>query len=70
MNAVSQLSEQYNNVSLMLRLQGDYHWRDGGEKHTNDPQSIANLQAAAKNRNQIAYQRYVQSSNQNVRNIF
>ena len=23
---------------------GFYHWRDGGEKHMNDPMSVANLQ--------------------------
>lgn len=29
---------------LVLRNPGFYHWRSGGEKHINDPVSIANLQ--------------------------
>jgi Glutamate synthase domain 2 len=29
---------------LVLRNPGYYHWRAGGEKHINDPVSIANLQ--------------------------
>ena len=30
--------------TLVLRNPGYYHWRSGGEKHMNDPVSIANLQ--------------------------
>lgn len=30
--------------SLILRDEGHYHWRAGGEKHLNDPGSIAALQ--------------------------
>jgi glutamate synthase (NADPH/NADH) len=30
--------------TLVLRNPGYYHWRSGGEKHVNDPLSIANLQ--------------------------
>ncbi|PSN33244.1 hypothetical protein C0J52_22643 [Blattella germanica] len=30
---------------LVLRNPGNYHWRSGGEKHINDPLSIANLQS-------------------------
>lgn len=30
--------------TLVLRNPGFYHWRNGGEKHINDPQSIASLQ--------------------------
>lgn len=29
---------------LVIRNPGVYHWRSGGEKHINDPDSIANLQ--------------------------
>lgn len=29
---------------LVIRNPGMYHWRSGGEKHINDPDSIANLQ--------------------------
>lgn len=31
--------------SLILCDEGHYHWRAGGEKHLNDPGSIAALQA-------------------------
>lgn len=29
---------------LVIRNPGVYHWRSGGEKHINDPDSIASLQ--------------------------
>lgn len=41
---------------------GFYHWRDGGEKHMNDPMSVANLQDAAKNNSSEAYNRFKESS--------
>ncbi|XP_022089869.1 putative glutamate synthase [NADPH] isoform X1 [Acanthaster planci] len=40
---------------------GQYHWRSGGEKHINDPLSVANLQDAARNKNQTAYEKYRES---------
>lgn len=33
---------------LILRDIGNYHWRAGGEKHINDPSSIAALQVSRK----------------------
>ena len=42
---------------------GIYHWRNGGEKHINEPLSIAKLQAAARNNDQKSYQEYSQASN-------
>ena len=30
---------------------GEYHWRDGGEPHVNDPASIANIQDAVRTKN-------------------
>lgn len=38
------LSYKSNSDVLVLRNPGVYHWRQGGEKHINDPLSIANLQ--------------------------
>lgn len=52
---------------LVLRNPGLYHWRAGGEKHINDPISIANLQEAATNKNQSAYDRFRESNMQSVR---
>ena len=30
---------------------GEYHWRDGGDAHINEPISIANIQDAVRNKN-------------------
>lgn len=38
------LSYNDNRDMLVLRNPGTFHWRNGGEKHLNDPLSIANLQ--------------------------
>jgi glutamate synthase (NADH) len=37
---------------------GEYHWRDGGDSHVNDPKSIANLQDAVREKNDKAYTEY------------
>lgn len=37
---------------------GEYHWRDGGDAHINDPKSIANLQDAVREKNEKAYTEY------------
>lgn len=52
---------------LVLRNPGQYHWRSGGEKHINDPLSIANLQEAAVNNNRNAYDKFRESTMQSVR---
>lgn len=46
---------------------GDYHWRNGGEKHLNDPVAIANLQDAVRRENLSAYQRYSQNSYEQIK---
>ncbi|HUZ18648.1 MAG TPA: glutamate synthase-related protein, partial [Spirochaetia bacterium] len=43
---------------------GDYHWRTGGEAHMWDPESIADLQIAARQNDQAAYNRYRDRQNQ------
>ncbi|GAB6032806.1 hypothetical protein CHUAL_012008 [Chamberlinius hualienensis] len=53
--------------SLVLRNPGYYHWRQGGEKHMNDPDSIGNLQEAARNNNKDAYQKFVESTMRSMR---
>lgn len=30
--------------SVLISSKGAYHWREGGEKHINEPKSIAHLQ--------------------------
>lgn len=46
---------------------GEYHWRDGGEAHVNDPVSIANLQDAAREKNQGAWDAYSKASHNSVK---
>ncbi|KAI8586136.1 hypothetical protein BDZ88DRAFT_311821 [Geranomyces variabilis] len=47
---------------------GDYHWRDGGEAHINDPVSIASLQDAVRRKNDTAYEQYSKSSYEQIKN--
>ncbi|EGW30834.1 glutamate synthase, GLT1 [Spathaspora passalidarum NRRL Y-27907] len=47
---------------------GEYHWRDGGERHINDPAAIASLQDAVRNKNERAYETYAKKENEAVRN--
>ena len=42
---------------------GEYHWRDGGEAHTNDPAGIANLQDAVREGNRVAFGAYAKNAN-------
>lgn len=51
----------------ILRNPGQYHWRNGGEGHINEPGSIANLQEAAVNNNANAFERFKQSTMESVR---
>ncbi|POS86015.1 glutamate synthase [Erysiphe pulchra] len=37
---------------------GEYHWRDGGQPHINDPTSIANIQDAVRTKNDKSYEAY------------
>uniref|UniRef100_A0A915NBS4 RING-type domain-containing protein n=1 Tax=Meloidogyne javanica TaxID=6303 RepID=A0A915NBS4_MELJA len=49
--------------SKVLVSPGIYHWRDGGEKHVNEPVNIAKLQAAARLNDAKSYQDFVIASN-------
>ncbi|KAM3961638.1 glutamate synthase [Aphomia sociella] len=55
------------NDTLVLRNPGHYYWRAGGEKHINDPMSIANLQESVVNKSSSAYDKYRESSLESVR---
>ncbi|KAK7023963.1 glutamate synthase [Favolaschia claudopus] len=48
---------------------GEYHWRDGGEAHINDPSGIANLQDAVRERNQSAYDAYSRNANEQTKSV-
>lgn len=46
---------------------GEYHWRDGGDSHINDPKSIANLQDAVREKNEKAYSDYSLSEYEQIK---
>ncbi|KAK7755935.1 glutamate synthase [NADH] [Diatrype stigma] len=46
---------------------GEYHWRDGGEAHINDPTSIANIQDAVRTKNDKSYQAYSRSEYEQIK---
>ncbi|KAF8654066.1 hypothetical protein AX16_003599 [Volvariella volvacea WC 439] len=48
---------------------GEYHWRDGGEAHINDPVGIANLQDAVREKNQAAYDAYARNANEQTKAV-
>src|SRR5690606_28663886 len=43
---------------------GEFHWRAEGERHAWDPQTIAELQAAARVNSRDAYKRFAQRANE------
>ncbi|KAI5852147.1 putative glutamate synthase [Tricharina praecox] len=47
---------------------GEYHWRDGGEAHVNDPLSIANIQDAVRSKNDKSYEAYSLSAYEQIKN--
>ena len=47
---------------------GEYHWRAEGEKHAWSPESIANLQVAARTNNEDAYWKFAQTINADNKN--
>ncbi|KAH6565875.1 hypothetical protein BASA60_009734 [Batrachochytrium salamandrivorans] len=46
---------------------GEYHWRQGGEKHINDPVSIAALQDAVRRDLPSAYDIYAQQAHEQIK---
>ncbi|KAJ8327840.1 glutamate synthase [NADH] [Batrachochytrium dendrobatidis] len=47
---------------------GEYHWRQGGESHINDPVSIASLQDAVRSDSQTAYEKFAQQAHNQIKN--
>jgi len=47
---------------------GIYHWRSGGEKHINDPETISALQDASKSNSRAAYKKFSQFHTEATRN--
>ncbi|MEX0741650.1 MAG: glutamate synthase central domain-containing protein, partial [Phycisphaeraceae bacterium] len=48
----------------VLPNDGQFHWRSGGERHMWDPQSIADVQAAARSKDADAYWRFSKHTNE------
>ncbi|KAG9006059.1 glutamate synthase [NADH] [Tulasnella sp. JGI-2019a] len=48
---------------------GEYHWRDGGDAHVNDPSGIANMQDAVREKNQTAYDAYARNAHQQIKAV-
>ena len=53
--------------SVNLPESGEYHWRDGGYKHINDPTAIASLQDSVRNKNETAWEMYVKKEMEAIR---
>ncbi|AMD19597.1 HCL554Wp [Eremothecium sinecaudum] len=53
--------------SANLPEAGEYHWRDGGYKHVNDPSAIASLQDSVRNKNEDAWELYVKKEMEAIR---
>ena len=51
-----------------LAESGEYHWRDGGEPHVNDPVAIANIQDAVRTKNDKSYEAYSMSEYEQIKN--
>ena len=47
---------------------GEYHWRDGGEPHVNDPVAIANIQDAVRSKNDKSYEAYSKVEYEQIKN--
>ena len=48
---------------------GEYHWRDGGEAHVNDPVGVASLQDAVRTKNQKSYEAYAANAHAQIKAI-
>lgn len=48
---------------------GEYHWRDGGEAHVNDPMGMANLQDAVRTKNQKSYDAYAENARNMIKAV-
>lgn len=53
--------------SVNLPESGEYHYRDGGFKHINDPTAIASLQDSVRNKNEDAWEMYVKKEMEAIR---
>jgi glutamate synthase (NADPH/NADH) len=50
--------------SILVRSDGQFHWRDGGEAHLNTPGGMVNLQVAARTNSREAYKEFSRITNE------
>lgn len=60
-------SRQTISKSVNLPESGEYHFRDGGYKHVNEPTAIASLQDTVRNKNDVSWQLYVKKEMEAIR---
>lgn len=60
---------RYTQIPPGMPESGEYHWRDGGEPHINDPAGIANLQDAVREKNQSAFDAYIRNANEQTKRV-
>ncbi|XP_018022904.1 glutamate synthase [NADH] isoform X2 [Hyalella azteca] len=53
--------------TLTLRNPGFLHWRAGGEKHMNDPDSVAHLQEASRSNSNNEYDKFLEHTMKSIR---
>ena len=53
----------------LIRSEGQFHYRDGGEAHLNTPASMANLQVAARTNSREAYKEYSRITNEQNKKV-
>jgi len=53
-----------DNLIPVLSNPGDFHWRRGGDTHMWDPETIANLQVAARTNSEDAYWQFANHANE------
>ncbi|KAK7108161.1 hypothetical protein V1264_015947 [Littorina saxatilis] len=62
MNRHRKAFEKRDCDNRLIMSAGMYHWRSGGEKHMNDPLSIANLQNAGRANSKDAYAQFAEAA--------
>jgi glutamate synthase (NADPH/NADH) len=50
--------------SILVRSDGQFHWRDGGEAHLNTPGGMVNLQVAARTNSREAFKEFSRITNE------
>ncbi|CAI9738925.1 glutamate synthase [NADPH] [Octopus vulgaris] len=58
---------QHKADQIIMNNPGFYHWRDGGEKHMNDPETVALLQHAAKDNSNTSYKKFSEAAMNSIR---